>query len=64
MALNWKYALGGPFKRDDGSIKNISLRVDDWIHLIDENTVLNRSALKNPGLNVGEATLYFDKTQS
>jgi len=55
-ALQWDYVLSIPYK--DGTI---DVSVDDWMYLIDENNMINRSTLKKLGVTVAEVTLYFVK---
>ncbi|CAB0150096.1 hypothetical protein PSI9734_00663 [Pseudidiomarina piscicola] len=54
--LNWAYTLtieldGEPF----------SVKLDDWLYLVDENNMINRTQMYKYGLNVGEITLYIGK---
>lgn len=55
-AFHWTYTLALPV---DGRVWNVDL--DDWMYLIDERTVLNRSVMRKFGLTVGEVTLTFTK---
>lgn len=55
-ALNWRYTLQIPV---NGRVWNIDL--DDWLYLIDENNLLNRTRMKKFGLPVGELTLHIRK---
>ncbi len=55
-ALNWRYTLQVPV---DGKVWNIAL--DDWLYLIDENNLINRTRMKKFGLPVGELTLHIRK---
>lgn len=55
-ALNWRYTLQIPV---NGKVWNIDL--DDWLYLIDENNLLNRTRMKKFGLPVGELTLHIRK---
>lgn len=55
-ALNWQYTLQVPV---NGKTWNIDL--DDWLYLIDENNLLNRTKMKKFGLPVGELTLHIRK---
>ncbi|MDO6563335.1 DUF3833 domain-containing protein [Amphritea sp. 1_MG-2023] len=55
-ALNWRYTLQVPVK---GRVWNIAL--DDWLYLIDENNLINRTKMKKFGLPVGELTLHIRK---
>ncbi|WP_428033800.1 DUF3833 domain-containing protein [Amphritea sp.] len=55
-ALNWRYTLQVPV---NGRVWNIEL--DDWLYLIDENNLINRTKMKKFGLPVGELTLHIRK---
>jgi len=37
------------------------LDMDDWMYLVDEATLLNRTAMSKFGVNVGQVTLAFRK---
>jgi NOL1/NOP2/fmu family ribosome biogenesis protein len=43
----------------DGTIWNVDL--DDWMFLIDEKVLLNRSAMSKFGIHLGEVTLSFTR---
>ena len=43
----------------DGRVWNVDM--DDWMFLIDEQDVLNRTTMSKFGLRVGEVTLSFRK---
>jgi len=53
-ALHWKYVLALPV---DGRVWNMDM--DDWMYLIDETTMLNRTTMSKFGFRVGEVTLSF-----
>ena len=55
-ALHWNYVLALPV---DGKVWNMAM--DDWIYLIDEKTMLNRTTMSKFGFRVGEVTLSFRK---
>jgi hypothetical protein len=55
-ALRWRYVLALPV---DGTIWNVDL--DDWMFLIDEKVLLNRSAMSKFGIHLGEVTLSFTR---
>lgn len=55
-ALRWNYTLALPV---DGRVWNVAL--DDWMFLIDEGTLLNRSAMSKLGLHLGDVTLVISK---
>ena len=55
-ALRWTYVLALPV---DGKTWHVDF--DDWMFLIDDRTMLNRSAMSKWGFNLGEVTLSFTK---
>jgi hypothetical protein len=55
-AFNLRYVLALPV---DG--KTWQMDMDDWMYLIDERTVLNRTRMSKFGFRVGEVTLAFQK---
>lgn len=55
-ALRWRYVLALPV---DGKVYHVDF--DDWMYLIDEHTLLNRSEMRKFGLRIGEVTLSFRK---
>lgn len=56
-AFRWQYQLTVPI---DGSAYTFSL--DDWLYRLDNKRLFNRTSMKKFGLQVGEITLFFDKT--
>ena len=55
-ALHWQYVLALPV---DGRTWHVDM--DDWMFLIDETTLLNRTTMSKFGVKVGEVTLAFRK---
>jgi hypothetical protein len=55
-ALQWKYTMA---LVDDGETYDV--KFDDWMYLIDENTMMNESKLYKFGIEIGEVTLIFQK---
>ncbi len=55
-ALRWRYVLALDV---DG--KTYKVDFDDWMYLIDEKIMLNRSEMRKFGLRLGEVTLAFRK---
>ena len=55
-ALRWNYVLALPV---NGNTWNMDM--DDWMYLIDDKTMLNRTSMSKLGLRVGEVTLSFRK---
>ena len=53
-ALRWNYVLALPV---DGKTWNMDM--DDWMFLVDDRTMLNRTAMSKFGFRVGEVTLSF-----
>lgn len=58
-ALHWRYTLALPW--NDGTI-NVAL--DDWMWLIQDDVLVNRSEIRKFGVRVGEVTLFFQKLES
>ena len=55
-ALRWRYVLALPV---DGKVYHVDF--DDWMFLIDERVMLNRSFMSKWGFRLGEVTLSFVK---
>lgn len=55
-AFNWHYTLLLPV-----SGKAYEVQFDDWMHLVDERTVINKAVMSKFGIRVGEITLSFAK---
>ena len=55
-ALQWRYVLALPV---DGKVYNVN--VDDWMYMIDDASILNRSTVSKFGIHFGDITLYFKK---
>jgi hypothetical protein len=55
-AFNWRYVLA--YKGESGVVK---LDMDDWMWLIDERTVANRTRFSKFGIGFGEVSLFFRK---
>ena len=55
-ALRWRYVLALPV---DGKTYHVSF--DDWMYLINDKVMLNRSEMRKFGFRVGEVTLSFRK---
>ena len=53
-ALRWRYRLNLPV---DGSVHEVSF--DDWMYLMDEDTLINRSSMTKFGVEWGQVTLFF-----
>ncbi|MCX9154910.1 DUF3833 domain-containing protein [Niveibacterium sp. 24ML] len=55
-ALRWRYTLALPV---DGTVYNVEF--DDWMFLMDDKTMLNRSFMSKFGVELGQVTLSFRK---
>ncbi len=55
-ALRWRYVLALPV---DGKVYNVNF--DDWMFLMDDNIMMNRSYMSKWGFKLGEVTLTFVK---
>jgi hypothetical protein len=55
-ALRWRYVLALPV---DGRVVNVDF--DDWMFLMDDKVMLNRSYMSKWGFALGEVTLTFVK---
>jgi hypothetical protein len=58
-ALRWKYVLALPV---DGRTWHVDM--DDWMYLIDDQVMLNRTAMSKWGIYLGEVTLSFTKRKA
>lgn len=54
--LRWRYELLLPV--DDGVYQ---VHFDDWMYLLDEQTLVNRSFMSKLGVELGQVTLFFRK---
>jgi hypothetical protein len=57
-ALNWRYTLLLPV---DGTTYEVAF--DDWMFLMDKNTLLNRASMTKFGFELGQVTLFFKKRE-
>ena len=55
-ALRWKYVLAQPV---GDKVYNVDM--EDWMFLIDDTVMLNRTAMSKFGINLGSVTLSFRK---
>jgi len=55
-ALRWRYDLLLPV---DGSVYQVHF--DDWMYLLDAQTLINRSFMSKLGVELGQVTLFFRK---
>jgi hypothetical protein len=56
-ALRWRYVLDA--KREGGG--TVHLDMDDWMWLVDERTLVNKTAFSKFGITFGEVTIFFRK---
>lgn len=54
--LNWQYTLNINIDGEEWPIK-----LDDWLYLIDQDTLINKTDMSYLGLHVGELTLAIRK---
>jgi len=55
-ALRWRYVLAVPV---DGKTYNVNF--DDWMYLMDDEVMLNKSGMSKYGVGLGEVTVSFRK---
>jgi len=55
-AFQWKYVLNVPYKGN-----TLTLSIDDWLYLNDDNVLINRSVMYKYGFKVGEIVISFNK---
>ena len=53
-ALQWRYVLALPV---DGKVWHVNM--DDWMYLIDEQTLANRTRMSKFGVEVAEISIFF-----
>lgn len=52
--LHWRYRLNLPV--DDSTYE---MSMDDWMYLMDKDTLINRTSMSKFGVEVGQVTLFF-----
>lgn len=57
FAFNWAYTLTIPYKES-----TIDVKLDDWLYLLSETRLMNKTRLKKFGFRVGDLTLFIEKT--
>ncbi len=55
-ALRWRYVMALPV---EGKVYNVDF--DDWMYLMDDRVMLNRSVMSKFGFRLGEVILSFDR---
>lgn len=58
-AFHWRYVLALPV---DGTVYEVDF--DDWMYLVDDRVMLNRSEMRKFGIRLGEVTLSFRKREA
>ena len=53
-AFKWQYVLLLPV---DGSV--YEMHMDDWMYLVDDNTLVNRTKMSKFGIELGEVSIFF-----
>jgi hypothetical protein len=56
--FQWNYQLDVPWQDD-----SIVVTLDDWLYLVDERHLINKTKLTKFGFRVGELTLVIEKLQ-
>ena len=56
-AFRWQYTLALPVGEQTWNVE-----FDDWMFLMDEQTMLNKSKMSKWGIDLGEVTLAFSKS--
>lgn len=57
-ALRWRYTLALPW--NDGTVNVV---LDDWMWLIQDDVLVNRSEIRKFGVRLGEVTIFFRKQE-
>lgn len=55
-AIRWKYVMRIPVNG-----RTYDIKFDDWMYLMPDGTMLNRSTLTKFGIRVGEVSIYMKK---
>jgi hypothetical protein len=58
-ALQWGYTLQLPAKQGGWQVS-----LDDWMYLVDEDTMINRAVISKFGIRFGDITIAFRKRKS
>lgn len=58
-ALQWRYQMDLPV---DG--RHWTMDMDDWMYLMDEDTLINRTRMSKLGVEVGQISLFFRRMPS
>lgn len=49
----------GMFQKRSGDDSTYEMSIDDWMYLMDEDTLINRTSMSKLGVEVGQVTLFF-----
>lgn len=58
-AMQMEYVLDLVVDKEKGTRYNVTL--DDWMYLLDEKTLVNKSVIKKFGITFGKLTIFFQK---
>ena len=58
-AFHWKYGLR--IVLDKETAETIDVTMDDWMYLIDENSLVNQTDMYKYNIKVGQVTLFIEK---
>jgi hypothetical protein len=56
-AFRWQYQLVVPIDED-----TYTFDMDDWMYLLDDNRVMNKTTMSKLGVDLAQITLFFDKS--
>ncbi len=56
LALNWVYQL-----QVEAGGRELKVTLDDWMYLIDEDRMINRTRMTYFGFHVGDITIYIER---
>lgn len=56
--FHWQYTLALPYDGD-----TIEVNLDDWMYLVTQSRLINRTAIDKFGIEVGEVTLVIEKVE-
>jgi len=56
--FHWQYTLELPYQDD-----SIEVNLDDWMYLVTQSRLINRTAIDKFGIEVGEVTLVIEKVE-
>lgn len=56
FAFRWQYELAIPYQGD-----TLNVKLDDWLYLISDDRLINRTSLYKFGIEVGQLTLIIEQ---